>query len=76
MHVVEKVGSGVPRMRELMKDAGLPKPIFSTKGFFTVSFMKRVKQNSANDDRLNDRLNDRLTSREKKYSRFWKRLPA
>ena len=24
MHVVEKVGSGVPRMRELMKDAGLP----------------------------------------------------
>ena len=43
MHVVEKVGSGVPRMRELMKDAGLPEPIFSTKGFFTVTFMKRVK---------------------------------
>lgn len=57
IHVVEKVGSGVPRMRELMKNAGLPEPIFSTKGFFTVTFMKRVKPNSASDDRLNDRLN-------------------
>ena len=27
-------------MHELMKDAGLPEPIFSTKGFFTVTFMK------------------------------------
>ena len=59
MHVVEKVGSGVPRMRELMKDAGLPEPIFSNKGFFTVTFMKRVKPQSANGDRLNDRLNSR-----------------
>lgn len=76
MHVVEKVGSGVPRMRELMKDAGLPEPIFSTKGFFTVTFMKRVKQNSANDDRLNDRLNDRLTSREKKVLQILEETPG
>lgn len=76
MHVVEKVGFGVPRMRELMKDAGLPEPIFSTKGFFTVTFMKRVKQNSANDDRLNDRLNDRLTSREKKVLQILEETPG
>ena len=64
MHVVEKVGSGVPRMRELMKDAGLPEPIFSTKGFFTVTFMKRVKSNSANDGTLNGTLNDTLNETE------------
>ena len=58
MHVVEKVGSGVPRMRELMKDAGLPEPIFSTKGFFTFTFMKRVKPNSANNGTLNGTLNE------------------
>ncbi len=27
--------------------------------FFTVTFMKRVKPNSVDDDRLNDRLNSR-----------------
>lgn len=64
MHIVEKVGSGVPRMRELMKDAGLPEPIFSTKGFFTVTFMKRVKTDNPNDDRLNDTLNGTLNGTE------------
>ena len=54
MQVVEKVGSGIPRMRRLMKDAGLPEPKFDTKGFFTVTFMKRAKTDLANDDRLNE----------------------
>lgn len=51
-------------MRELMKDAGLPEPIFSTKGFFTVTFMKRVKTDNPNDDRLNDTLNGTLNGTE------------
>ena len=72
MHVVEKVGSGVPRMRELMKDAGLPEPNFSTKGFFTVTFMKRVKPNSDDDDRLNDTLN----SREKRVIQILEETPG
>ena len=56
MHVVEKVGSGIPRMRRLMKDSGLPEPKFSTQGIFTVTFMKRTKNNSITDDTLNDTL--------------------
>ena len=60
MHVVEKVGSGIPRMRRLMKDSGLPDPKFSTQGIFTVTFMKRTKNNSITDDTLNDTLNDTL----------------
>lgn len=60
MHVVEKVGSGIPRMCKLMKDAGLPAPEFRTKGFFTVTFMKRVKTDSASNGTLNDTLNGTL----------------
>lgn len=41
-----------------MKEAGLPEPIFDTRGFFTVTFMKRVKGNNGSlDDQLNDPLN-------------------
>jgi len=57
MHVVEKVGSGIPRMRRLMKDAGLPEPKFDTQGFFTVTFMKRAKTNSVTNGTLNGTLN-------------------
>ena len=60
MQVVEKVGSGIPRMRRLMKDARLPEPKFSTQGIFTVTFMKRTKNNSITYDTLNDTLNDTL----------------
>lgn len=47
-------------MRELMKDAGLPEPIFSTKDFFIVTFMKRVEPRGANSGTFNGALNDRL----------------
>lgn len=57
MHLVEKVGSGIPRMRALMKEAGLPEPVFETKGFFSVTFRKRVKNYRSINDPLNDPLN-------------------
>ena len=63
MHLVEKVGSGIPRMRRLMKEAGLPEPIFDTRGFFTVTFMKRVKENIGSFDDPINRSNDPLTKR-------------
>ena len=53
MQVVEKVWSGIPRMRGLMKEAGLPEPKFDTQGFFTVTFTQRVKTNSSTDGTLN-----------------------
>jgi ATP-dependent DNA helicase RecG len=76
MHVVEKVGSGIPRMRRLMKEAGLPEPQFSTQGIFTVTFMKRAKPQSATDGTLNDRLNDRLNSREKRVFQILSETPG
>jgi len=53
MHIVEQVGSGINRMNDLMKVAGLPIPIYKTDGMFTVTFKRVI-------DKLGDKLGDRL----------------
>jgi len=40
--LVEKVGSGISRMRKAMKQAGLPAPKFEFTDFFTVTFRRPV----------------------------------
>lgn len=40
--LVEKIGSGVPRMRALMREAGLPAPVFLTEGSFSVTCFRPV----------------------------------
>ena len=40
MHLVEHIGSGIPRMRKEMLDAGLPEPVYDTDGMFTVTFRR------------------------------------
>lgn len=42
MDLVEKVGSGINRMKDAMKEAGLLEPVFSMDGFFTVTFYRPV----------------------------------
>jgi ATP-dependent DNA helicase RecG len=42
MHLVEQVGSGVGRIRRLMKEANLPEPIFQKEGIFTVTLQRPV----------------------------------
>jgi ATP-dependent DNA helicase RecG len=42
MHLVEQVGSGIGRIRQLIKDAGLPEPIFLKNGIFTL-IIKRLQ---------------------------------
>lgn len=44
MHLVEHIGSGIPRMRKEMLDAGLPEPTYDTEGMFTVSFRRPLKK--------------------------------
>lgn len=36
-----KVGSGIPRMNNLMAEAGLPAPEYRTEGFFTTVLYKK-----------------------------------
>ncbi len=43
MHLVEQVGSGIGRIRELMEEAGLPEPVFQKQGMFTVVMQRPVK---------------------------------
>ncbi len=40
--LVEKVGSGINRMKDAMKEAGLLEPVFNMEGFFTVTFYRPV----------------------------------
>ena len=40
MHLVEHIGSGIPRMRKAMLDAGLSEPRYDTDGMFTVTFRR------------------------------------
>lgn len=50
MHLVEHVGSGIPRMRKDMLDAGLPEPIFETDGMFTVIFKRPTVTQAAKNE--------------------------
>jgi ATP-dependent DNA helicase RecG len=42
INLVEKVGSGITRMNDAMKDAGLLEPVFAMDGFFTVTFYRPI----------------------------------
>ncbi len=43
MNLVEKVGTGIPRMNRAMKNAGLFEPEYTTKGFFTVKLFRPIR---------------------------------
>lgn len=45
MNLVEHVGSGIGRMKELMLEAGLPEPEYETEGMFTVILYRRATEN-------------------------------
>lgn len=45
--MVEQVGSGIGRMRDLMKAAELPAPEFKTDGLFTVVFYRNIPERSS-----------------------------
>jgi len=40
IRLVEQIGSGISRMRDIMKEEGLTPPEFNTDGMFTVTFKK------------------------------------
>jgi ATP-dependent DNA helicase RecG len=46
INMVEQIGSGINRINEAMKTAKLPKPIFKTKGLFTIVFSRPVGKTS------------------------------
>ncbi|WP_162923575.1 RNA-binding domain-containing protein [Arachidicoccus soli] len=58
MNMVEKIGSGINRMKEGMSQANLPEPYFGLDGFFTARFFRPVdfdKWIASIKDKLSDK---------------------
>lgn len=67
MHLVEKVGSGIPRMANLMAEAKLPSPEYKTEGFFSVTLYKRATASSDNvGENVGENKQEKLTSKAKR----------
>lgn len=67
MDLVEKVGSGIPRMADLMKEAGLPTPEFRTEGFFSTVLYKRKPTSSQNvGENVGEKTEKTLKGKEKR----------
>ena len=75
MHLVEKVASGIPRMKEAMKEAGLPEPEFNTNGIFTAVFKRQIK-NYATDDIVNGIVNGIVNENEQAIKNLLKAKPG
>lgn len=67
MHLVEKVGSGIPRMANLMAEAKLPSPEYKTEGFFSVTLYKRATASSDNvGENVGENKQEKLTPKAKR----------
>ena len=60
MHLVERIASGIPRMREAMREANLPEPIFHTEGMFTVSFMRPVNTMEKTMEKTSEKTSEKI----------------
>ena len=49
MNLVEHVGSGIGRMKELMLEAGLPEPQYETEGMFTIVLYRKSTADMVSD---------------------------
>ncbi|MDP2682683.1 MAG: ATP-binding protein [Deltaproteobacteria bacterium] len=79
MGKVERMGSGIERMRDLMREAGLKEPVFEMDAFFRVAFYRDPRYSLKADretgekttqkklgERLGDKLGERLGKNEMK----------
>lgn len=65
---IEQMGTGIEKIRTLMKDANLPDPIFKFSNFFTVIF----KRNDTANDTVNDTV--RFSALQNKELNFLKEI--
>ncbi len=71
INLVEKVGSGIVRMKDSMKEVGLEEPIFTLGGFFTVTFFRPI-----NFEKLLEYLADKISVTQKKILQEIHNLPS
>lgn len=54
IHYIEKMGTGINRMKEACKEAGIPEPEFKITGFFTILFRRKTSRNIGINIGLNE----------------------
>ena len=67
VNLVEKVGSGISRMRGAMKKAGLPLPKFEFTNFFTITF-KRPKTTL---EKVGEKVGEKLSKNQKSILKYF-----
>lgn len=60
MHLVEQVGSGISRIKELMIEADLPEPVFQMDGIFTVILKRQEKTTEKLSEKLPEKTSDKI----------------
>lgn len=58
MQLVEKIGSGIKRMRDLMRENNLPEPIFDNKKFFNITFMRGMRNENGNGENIGENFDE------------------
>ncbi|MDP4912767.1 MAG: hypothetical protein NWR46_00105 [Saprospiraceae bacterium] len=56
MRLVEQIGSGIPRIIHLMKEAALPAPLFQKEGIFTVTLMRPLKNREKSREKSREKI--------------------
>ena len=60
MHLVEQVGSGIGRIRDLMKDAGLPEPVFQKEGIFTLTLKRPDIDSGKMSEKMSEKVSEKI----------------
>ena len=56
MHLVEQIGSGIARIKDLMKQSKLHEPVFLIEGMFSVTLMRPL----INDDKTREKTGEKI----------------
>ncbi|WP_373512882.1 ATP-binding protein [Persicitalea sp.] len=60
MHLVEQVGSGIGRIRDLMQEAALPEPVFQKRGMFTVVMQRPGKTSAEPSEKPSEKTSEKI----------------
>ena len=58
IHYIEKMGTGINRMKDACKEAGISEPEFEITGFFTILFRRKTSENIGINIGINIGLNE------------------
>ena len=76
MGKVERMGSGIERMRDLMREAGLKEPVFEMDTFFRVTFYRDPRYSLKTDkfqkvgERVGEKVGEKLTENRQKIINY------